>query len=116
MQYEDDDMYDENGEERVKVTARYVFKKIVEHPGFDGLSFLFIILNTVTLAMDDYTNAISTENFLKLSNKWFTIIFTIEMLFKIIALGCRGYAREGYNLFDGILVMISLFDFALEEF
>jgi len=66
--------------------------------------------------MDNYTNAISTENFLKLSNKWFTIIFTIEMLFKIIALGCRGYAREGYNLFDGVLVMISLFDFSLEEF
>jgi len=80
------------------------------------LSFLFIILNTITLAMDNYTNAISTENFLKLSNKWFTIIFTIEMLFKIIALGCRGYAREGYNLFDGVLVMISLFDFSLEEF
>jgi len=37
------------------------------------------------------------------------------MIFKLYALGLKGYAREGFNLFDGILVVISVFDIALSK-
>ena len=44
----------------------------------------------------------------------FTVIFTVEMLFKIYALSLSGYAKDGFNLFDGILVVVSLFDWGIE--
>ena len=47
-------------------------------------------------------------------NNIFTYLFTVEMCFKIYALGIKGYAREGFNLFDGILVVVSIFDLVIE--
>ena len=35
------------------------------------------------------------------------------MLFKIFAFGIKGYVRDGFNLFDGILVVFSLIDLIL---
>ena len=42
------------------------------------------------------------------------MIFAVEMIFKIYALGFKGYAREGFNLFDGVLVVVSIFDLVIE--
>jgi hypothetical protein len=36
------------------------------------------------------------------------------MCFKIYALSLKGYVKDGFNLFDGILVVVSLFDWGLE--
>lgn len=47
-------------------------------------------------------------------NVSFTYIFTVEMCFKIYAYGIKGYAKEGFNLFDGVLVVVSLFDLVIE--
>jgi len=58
--------------------------------------------------------SISLEAMLKSMNVTFTYIFAIEMCFKIYALGIKGYAKEGFNLFDGVLVIVSVFDLALE--
>ena len=38
------------------------------------------------------------------------------MIFKIVAYGVRGYVRDAFNLFDGILVVISVSGIALEVF
>ena len=37
------------------------------------------------------------------------------MIFKLIALTPRGYARNNWNLFDGFLVIASLLDLILSE-
>jgi len=37
------------------------------------------------------------------------------MILKINVLGVRGYVRDSFNIFDGILVIISVFDLALEK-
>ena len=36
------------------------------------------------------------------------------MIFKICCLGLKGYLRDGFNIFDGILVIVSLFDVVME--
>ena len=36
------------------------------------------------------------------------------MVFKIWALSLKGYLRDGFNVFDGILVIVSLFDVLME--
>lgn len=80
------------------------------------MSFTLILTNTLVLAMDDYTNTPSKDEFLTNLNLIFTAIFTIEMCFKILAYGAMGYVRDAFNLFDGILVVISLAGIALEVF
>lgn len=58
--------------------------------------------------------SISFNAMLKTMNVSFTYIFTVEMCFKIYAYGIKGYAKEGFNLFDGVLVVVSLFDLVIE--
>ena len=44
----------------------------------------------------------------------FTVIFTVEMIVKLIALGPMYYIQGRWNIFDGIIVVISLVDTGLE--
>jgi len=45
---------------------------------------------------------------LLVSNLIFTIIFTVEVVLKLIGLGVRGYSADRFNLFDAFIVIISL--------
>lgn len=42
-----------------------------------------------------------------------TFIFLIEMILKLIAFKFRGYIKSRWNIFDGIVVVISLIDTVL---
>ena len=42
-----------------------------------------------------------------------TLIFLIEMLLKLIALSPSGYVKSKWNIFDGVVVLISIVDLAL---
>ena len=44
----------------------------------------------------------------------FTVIFTLEMIVKLVALGPLYYLQGRWNIFDGIIVIISLVDTGLE--
>ncbi|VDM26805.1 unnamed protein product [Toxocara canis] len=46
---------------------------------------------------------------LEYSNYFFTGLFALEMLLKIIADGLFGYLSDGFNLFDGGIVALSRF-------
>ena len=41
-------------------------------------------------------------------NLVFTIVFIIEMLLKIIGFGIKGYVSDKMNLFDGLIVLLSI--------
>lgn len=45
--------------------------------------------------------------------KVFTSIFTAEMVLKIIALDPYYYFQKGWNIFDGIIVTLSLIELSL---
>jgi voltage-dependent calcium channel T type alpha-1G len=44
------------------------------------------------------------------SNMLFALIFLIEMLLKILAYGILGYIENLYNIFDGVIVCISVYE------
>ena len=44
---------------------------------------------------------------------FFAWIFTLEMILKLIGVGLRNYIRDKFNLFDAIIVIISLVDFTI---
>lgn len=48
------------------------------------------------------------------SLQMFTTIFTVEMILKLVALGPLYYIQGKWNIFDGIIVIISLVDTGLE--
>jgi hypothetical protein len=46
-------------------------------------------------------------------NDIFTYIFISEMSLKILALSPAGYLRDKLNIFDGIIVMLSIFEMTI---
>jgi hypothetical protein len=40
-------------------------------------------------------------------NYFFTAVFTLEAIIKIIGLGYKGYFTKGWNVFDFFIVLIS---------
>ena len=48
------------------------------------------------------------------SNLVLTILFTIELLTKHVALGVLGYWRNGFNVLDGSIVLASVVDLGLQ--
>lgn len=42
----------------------------------------------------------------EISNIAFSLIFAIEMILKIIADGLFGYISNGFNVFDGVIVIL----------
>ena len=49
-----------------------------------------------------------------MTNLVLTILFTVEMLLKHVALGVLGYWSSGFNVLDGFIVGASLVDIALQ--
>jgi len=48
-------------------------------------------------------------------NNFFTWIFFVEMVMKIIGLGFYNYRQEFYNLFDAAIVLLSVIDWSLSQ-
>ena len=44
---------------------------------------------------------------------FFVWVFFVEMVMKLIGLGIRNYLRDKFNIFDGVIVIISLVDFSI---
>ena len=40
------------------------------------------------------------------SNVFFSALFAVEMLLKLIAEGIFGYIKVGFNVFDGLIVIL----------
>ncbi|KAJ6660405.1 hypothetical protein lerEdw1_017828 [Lerista edwardsae] len=49
-------------------------------------------------------------NALEISNIVFTSLFALEMLLKLLVYGPFGYIKNPYNIFDGIIVVISVWE------
>ncbi|CAF3788788.1 unnamed protein product [Rotaria socialis] len=93
-------------------------KWLIARKPFDYSVLFFIALNCITLAMERPSiPPISFEReFLNVTNYIFTVIFSIEMVIKIIASGLiygpHTYLHTGWNVMDGFLVIISIIDLA----
>ncbi|RMX46589.1 hypothetical protein pdam_00019719 [Pocillopora damicornis] len=74
----------------------------------------FILANTVVLAVDHHQIDSQFKKVLDVLNLMFTTIFTVEMILKLVALGPLYYIQGKWNIFDGIIVIISLVDTGLE--
>lgn len=74
---------------------------------------MLILANTICLALDDYPQSLFKEAVLGVFNDFFTWAFCVEMIVKMIALGVNNYVHDKFNLFDAIVVNLSLVDWCL---
>lgn len=91
-------------------TLRPATLSIISYKQFDYTIVAFIVLNALILSLEKYPMSDTLEDVLNISNYIFTFIFTIEMILKLIGLGIVGYLSDQWNIFDGIIVIVSLID------
>ncbi|XP_053185142.1 sodium channel, voltage-gated, type I-like, alpha [Scomber japonicus] len=95
--------------------VKKVVRLIVMDPFMDLTITICIVLNTLFMAMDHYPMSKYFNRVLSVGNMVFTGIFTAEMVLKIIALDPYYYFQEGWNIFDGIIVSLSLMELGLSN-
>ncbi|XP_066584602.1 sodium channel protein para isoform X5 [Prorops nasuta] len=94
------------------------FQKYVSLLVFDPFVELFItlciVVNTFFMALDHHDMDKDIERVLKSGNYFFTATFGIEATMKLIAMSPKYYFQEGWNIFDFIIVALSLLELGLE--
>uniref|UniRef100_H2ZHJ2 Sodium channel protein n=1 Tax=Ciona savignyi TaxID=51511 RepID=H2ZHJ2_CIOSA len=90
-----------------------IFLQVIEHKLFESVIMLSIIINTVFLAIDHHGISPELKHALEIGNHVFTGIFTVEAIIKITALGPVEYSKTLWNVFDFIIVFISLIEVGL---
>eukprot|EP00798_Chlamydomonas_sp_ICE-L_P001589 gene1589-32977_t len=70
--------------------------------------FTIILLNVFTMFLYHYDQGPVWDTVLLSANIVFTSVFTAEMLLKWIAIGLPQYFKEGWNIFDFIVVIIAI--------
>ncbi|XP_035271256.1 sodium channel, voltage gated, type V-like, alpha b isoform X3 [Anguilla anguilla] len=90
-------------------------KFMVMDPFLDLAITVCIVLNTLFMALEHYPMTDEFNRMLSVGNLVFTGIFTAEMTFKIIALDPYYYFQQGWNIFDSIIVSLSLMELGLSN-
>ncbi|XP_065166084.1 sodium channel protein para isoform X6 [Atheta coriaria] len=87
---------------------------IVFDPFVELFITLCIVVNTLFMALDHHDMDKDLEKALKSGNYFFTATFMIEATMKLIAMSPKYYFQEGWNIFDFIIVALSLLELGLE--
>ncbi|KAJ6659307.1 hypothetical protein lerEdw1_019178 [Lerista edwardsae] len=94
---------------RIKKTV----SAFVMDPFTDLLITVCIVLNTLFMALEHYKMTDSFKFMLSIGNLIFTGVFTAEMILKIIALDPYHYFQQRANIFDSVIVFISMIELSM---
>ncbi|XP_025902529.1 voltage-dependent T-type calcium channel subunit alpha-1G [Nothoprocta perdicaria] len=109
----------QRGKARVKKVNRVLafwhvvcetFRKIVDSKYFGRGIMVAILINTLSMGIEYHEQPEELTNALEISNIVFTSLFALEMLLKVLVYGPFGYIKNPYNIFDGIIVVISVWE------
>ncbi|XP_077641151.1 sodium channel protein type 1 subunit alpha isoform X6 [Lonchura striata] len=95
--------------------VKHIVNLVVMDPFVDLAITICIVLNTLFMAMEHYPMTDEFNHVLSVGNLVFTGIFTAEMFLKIIAMDPYYYFQEGWNIFDGFIVTLSLVELGLAD-
>ncbi|XP_039998843.1 sodium channel protein type 4 subunit alpha B-like [Xiphias gladius] len=90
-------------------------KFMVMDPFLDLGITVCIVLNTLFMALEHYPMTDEFNTMLSVGNLVFTGIFTAEMVLKLIAMDPYYYFQQGWNIFDGVIVCLSLMELGLSN-
>ena len=89
--------------------------KLITNKWFDRFILIIILLSTARLIVDTFLKGFTWVLIFDIVDAIFNIIFLLEAIFKIIAMGIvldeGSYLRDNWNKIDIIIVICSFFDF-----
>ncbi|XP_053658326.1 voltage-dependent T-type calcium channel subunit alpha-1G [Anopheles marshallii] len=92
--------------------TRIVVKKLVDHKYFQQGILLAILINTLSMGIEYHDQPAELTAIVETSNIVFSAIFAVEMVLKVIAEGPFRYVANGFNVFDGVIVILSVVELA----
>jgi voltage-dependent calcium channel L type alpha-1D len=108
--------YEKDARQRAENNAVYrCLFNFTTSVSFNFFIFVLIIANTATLASYHFDQSDLQTRVLELFNEFFTWTFFLEMILKIIGLGWENYRQDKYNVFDAVIVIISLVDWTISK-
>ncbi|NWX53530.1 SCN5A protein, partial [Promerops cafer] len=87
----------------------------IKDPFFDLTITVCIVMNTLFMALEHNNMSPTFKFMLKIGNLVFTGIFTAEMILKIIALDPYYYFQQPWNIFDSVIVTLSLIELSFPK-
>jgi len=81
--------------------------ELASSSNFEVAITIIITLNVLTMAMEHHDQSPEFTFILALFNYTFTLVFTVEMLVKLVAFQTRRYFSDGWNRFDFFVVLVS---------
>ncbi|KAJ8304693.1 hypothetical protein KUTeg_018276 [Tegillarca granosa] len=91
-----------------------VFYDISTSQKFDIFIIFIIVCNMTTMAIEHYKQSDTVTEVLSILNIIFTTIFLLECIVKLVGLRLH-YFRVGWNVFDFIIVVLSLIGFIVDD-
>ncbi|XP_062838985.1 voltage-dependent T-type calcium channel subunit alpha-1I isoform X4 [Anolis carolinensis] len=88
--------------------VRVKLRGIVESKYFNRGIMIAILVNTISMGIEHHEQPEELTNILEICNVVFTSMFALEMILKLAAFGLFDYLRNPYNIFDSIIVIISI--------
>uniref|UniRef100_A0A8C9WSZ3 Calcium voltage-gated channel subunit alpha1 H n=1 Tax=Scleropages formosus TaxID=113540 RepID=A0A8C9WSZ3_SCLFO len=85
-------------------------RRIAESKYFNRGIMIAILVNTLSMGIEYHQQPDELTDILEISNVVFTSMFALEMVLKLLAFSIVGYIRNPYNIFDGIIVIISVWE------
>uniref|UniRef100_A0A6Q2XZB8 Voltage-dependent L-type calcium channel subunit alpha n=1 Tax=Esox lucius TaxID=8010 RepID=A0A6Q2XZB8_ESOLU len=98
-----------------KNTYQYNVWYIVTSCYFEYAMFFLIMLNTLCLGMQHCNQSDHVTKLSDTLNMIFTVLFTLEMILKLMAFKAKGYFGDPWNVFDFLIVIGSIVDVILSE-
>ncbi|KAJ7330061.1 hypothetical protein JRQ81_016235, partial [Phrynocephalus forsythii] len=90
--------------------VRVKLRGIVESKYFNRGIMIAILVNTISMGIEHHEQPEELTNVLEICNVVFTSMFALEMILKLAAFGLFDYLRNPYNIFDSIIVIISIWE------
>lgn len=84
---------------------RYV-RRLVEQKYFQQGILLAILINTLSMGIEYHNQPEELTVIVETSNVVFSCIFALEMMLKVVAEGPFRYIANGFNVFDGVIVIL----------
>ncbi|KAK3234240.1 mitochondrial thiamine pyrophosphate transporter [Cymbomonas tetramitiformis] len=88
--------------------------RLVESNAFNRFFWGVILVNTLCLAVEYHGMPESMQNFLSVMNVYLTMLFTLELVLKIAGLGLSTFLEDYFNIFDFLIVAISMVEINVE--
>ncbi|XP_011880299.1 PREDICTED: voltage-dependent calcium channel type D subunit alpha-1 isoform X2 [Vollenhovia emeryi] len=99
--------------ERVNRRMRRACRKAVKSQVFYWLIIVLVFLNTGVLATEHYDQPPWLDYFQEVTNMFFIVLFSMEMMLKMYSLGFQGYFVSLFNRFDCFVVIGSITEMIL---